>query len=95
MIFLHLWSATWKQAFQIRFLNISKSMFLRSNPLRKENFLRGYDIFFRDSCSFPYTEKVSDHFVEKIRHDSTTLRRLKSEKKNGSQKISSFVIKKP
>ena len=32
--------------------------------------------FFHDSCSFPYSEKllkVSDHFVEKIQHESTTL----------------------
>ena len=53
-------------------------MFLQLNPLRKVNFLHGYDILFRDSCIFPYTNKllkVSDHFVEKVRHESTTLSR--------------------
>ena len=45
MIFLYI--VIWKQAFRIRFLDISKTVFLRSNPLRKVNFfLHGYDIFF-------------------------------------------------
>ena len=41
-----------------------------------EFFVHGYEIFFRDSCSFPCTRtllKVSDHVFEKIRHESTTL----------------------
>ena len=32
--------------------------------------------FFHDSCSFPYAKnllKVSDHFVERIQHESITL----------------------
>ena len=38
--------------------------------------LHGYEIYFRDSCFFPYTKtllKVSDHVFEKIRHESRTL----------------------
>ena len=46
-------------------------------PQEGEIFLHGYDIFFLDSCFFPYTKKllkVSDHSVEEIQHESTTLR---------------------
>ena len=37
--------------------------------------------FFRDSCSFPHTKellKVSEHFVEQVRHESTTLNIMKT-----------------
>ena len=76
-----------KTSLSIRFLDIPKTMFLQSNFLRKVNFLHGYDIlFFNDSCSFPYTKrvlKVSDYFVEKIQHESTTLNPTRSLRTHG------------
>ena len=52
-------------------------MFLQSTPPQEgEIFLHGNDIFFLDSCFFPYTKKlleVSDHSVEEIQYESTTL----------------------
>ena len=52
-------------------------MFLRSNLLREVKFFCTVMIyFFLDSCFFPFTKKllkVSDHSVEEIQHESTTL----------------------
>ena len=48
--------------------------------------MHGYDIFFLDSCFFPYTEKllkVSDHSVEEIQDESTTLRSFQTGHING------------
>ena len=51
-------------------------MFLGQTSLGRGIFCTVMIYFFHDSCSFSYTKKllkVSDHFVEKIQHDSTTL----------------------
>ena len=75
MIFLHLES--FENNLSIRFLNIPKTVFVWSNLLRKVKFFCTVMIYiFHDSCSFPYPKKllkVSDHSVEEIQHDSTTL----------------------
>ena len=75
MIFLHLES--FEKKLSIRFLDIPKTVLLRSNLLRKVKFFCTVMIyFFLDSCFFPYTKKllkVSDHSVEEIQHESTTL----------------------
>ena len=48
------------------------------HPWEGESFLYGYDIFLRFLLLSIYKKllKVSDHFVEKICHESTTLSRI-------------------
>ena len=58
MIFLHLDSFENKR-FELDFSIFHKIVFLRSNPLRKVKFFHGYNIFLKNSCSFPYTKKTS------------------------------------
>ena len=76
MIFLHLESFENKLVNQISRYSWN-SVFMVKPPQKGEIFLHGYDIFFfLDSCFFPYTKKllkVSDHSVEEIQHESTTL----------------------
>ena len=46
-------------------------------PSQEDEFLHGYEIFFQDSCPFPYIKtltKVSDLFLKNIRHESTPLK---------------------
>ena len=69
-----------KTSLSIRFLDIPKTVFLRSNLLRKVKFFCTVMIyFFLGSCFFPYTKKllkVSDHSIEEIQHESKTLTML-------------------
>ena len=75
MTVLHLKSFDNKH-FKLDFFVSKRNVFLRSNPLRKMNFLHGCDIFFfQNSCSFPCIKtllKVSNPVFEKIRHESIT-----------------------
>ena len=71
MIFLHL------ESFETSVSKYFRNRVFTVKPPQEGKFcLHGHDIFFQDSCSFPYTKKlmkVSDHFVEKIQHELTTL----------------------
>ena len=78
MIFLHLESFV-NKLFELDFSTFQKVCFTVKPPWEGEFSLHGYAHFFQNSCLFPHTEKllkVSKHFVEKIRHESTTLRRF-------------------
>ena len=68
----------WKQTCRLDFSIFLKPCFYGQTSSGRWNFLHGYDVFFfLDFCFFPYTKKllkVSDHSVEEIQHESTTLR---------------------
>ena len=77
MIFLHLESFE-NKLFELDFSIFQKACLYGQTHLRRWFFFARLWHFFRDPCSFPCTKKllnVSDHFVEKIRHESTTLRK--------------------
>ena len=76
MIFLHLES--FDKLLELDFSIFQKARFYGQSPLGRWIFLHGYDIFFSTFLLLSIFKKtsesnVSDHFVEKIRHESTTL----------------------
>ena len=67
----------WKQTCRLDFSIFLKQCFYGQTSSGRWNFFaRLWCIFFLDSCFFPYTKnllKVSDHSVEEIQHEPTTL----------------------
>ena len=62
MIVLHLVSFD-NNLFELDFWISKRNVLVRSNPLRKMDFLQGYDIFFQDSCSFSSIKTLlQDHW---------------------------------
>ena len=77
MIFLHAFRVIWKQASRITDSPIfQKPCFYGQTPLGRWIFLHSYDIFFQDSCCFPYTKNFGKYqtiLSKKIQDESTTL----------------------
>ena len=84
MIFLHLESFV-NKAFRIRFLNISKSVFLRSNPPRKVNFFAQLGILFFEILAPFHIQETSESIRPFCQKNPTRVNNLK-----WSEWVSSF-----
>ena len=67
----------WKQAFRIRFLDISKTLSLRSNPLTNVKFLQGYDILFSRFLLLSTYKETSESIRPFCRKNLTWVNNLK------------------